>query len=431
MQYLLPLYILAATICTIHAAPVDVSEPEKREVTASQAASSAYASLQWSSVKDSNFGSASNFHTYSKDSNPIRGVNLGGWLLLEPWINTDLFSTANFGSNSIPADEFNFVNTLGYAKAGNLLEAHYASWITQSDFATMKSYGLNAVRIPIGYWAWKLMSTDKFYQGSQVTYLEKAISWAKAEGMYVWIDVHGSPGSQNGYDSSGHKNFHDWNGYDNIDQTKEVLNYVFAKYGGETYADTVIGIELVNEPLVGGTGGVTQDFLSGFYSDVISSVRNTIGSHQNIILQDGYVSQGAWAGKSYNSDSKIMYDTHLYMLYNDYLKNLNFEEKISQVCSWGTQIAALSYKEMVGEFTAAFDADSNSVYTKTINNWSASDKSTISRFVQAEFNAFEKGYGWFFWNWKMGNSDQWDFQKLVQNGVIPNPVSKRTYSDCK
>ena len=32
-------------------------------------------------------------------------------------------------------------------------------------------------------------------------YLEKAISWAQTAGMRVWIDCHGSPGSQNGWAS--------------------------------------------------------------------------------------------------------------------------------------------------------------------------------------------------------------------------------------
>lgn len=248
--------------------------------------------------------------------------------------------------------------------------------------------------------------------------------------MKVWIDLHGVPGSQNGYDSSGHKDTHDWAGYNNMDDTKKILRYIFNKYGGTTYKDTVIGIELVNEPLVG-DNGVTQDTLSDFYQGAITEIRNTVKSKQNIVLHDGYQSQGAWTGKSYNSGSNLIYDTHLYMLYNDYYKSLDYEGKIKQVCSWGNEISGLNYKEVVGEFTAAFDANSNSVYTKKISEWSNSDKKKISRFVQAEFNAFEKNYGWFFWNWKMGDSDQWDFQVLVKNGVIPNPVSKRTYNDCK
>lgn len=396
--------------------------------TGDGAMSQAYSKLNFESVKG-DMGSWSDFLTYTKGNTPIRGVNLGGWLVLEPWMNTDLFSETNFPSGKIPEDEFNFVDTLGYSKAGQLLEEHYLLWITEQDFETMSSYGLNAVRIPIGYWAWKLMATDKYYQGSQAAYLDKAIGWARTHNLKVWIDLHGVPGSQNGYDSSGHKYFHDWNGWNNMDETKEVLSYIFAKYGGTSYKDVVIGIELVNEPLVGGDG-ISMDTLSSFYSSTIQSVRNSIGSNQNIIVHDGYQQQGAWTGQSFNLDDHLVYDTHLYVLFDSFISKMSFEEKVSQVCSWGNTISGLPYKVVVGEMTLAWDTDSNSIFSQKISQWSSTDKDQISRFTQAQFNAYEKNYGWFYWNWKMGDSDQWDFQKLVQHGVIPNPVSERTHFDC-
>lgn len=420
------LLILFNCLAFTQSVPVSISK------RSGEAPSLAYANLDFKAVVDSNMGSESNFYSWTKGgSNPIRGVNLGGWLSLEPWINTDLFSSSVFGDNAIPEDEFNFVNSLGYDEAGKLLESHYSSWITEKDFEKMASLGLNAVRIPVGYWAWKLMSTDKYYQGSQANYLNKAIDWARSNKMHVLIDLHATPGSQNGYDSSGHKGFHDWSGWQNMPQTIEVLQYIFAEYGGEKYADVVMGIELVNEPLVGGDGGISQDTLSSWYSSAYDAIRNSVGSQQNIILHDGYTSQGSWGQFPHNDDSNLVYDTHLYMLYNDYLKALSYDQKIEQVCSWGQQVSSLGYKEFVGEFTAAWNADPNSIYTKTIDQWSQDDKDKLSRFVQAEFNAFEKTYGWFFWNWKMGNSDQWSFEVLVDHSVIPNPVSQRTYDDCK
>ena len=62
--------------------------------------------------------------------------------------------------------------------------------------------GLNFVRIPIGYWAFQLLDNDPYVQG-QVQYLEKALGWARKNNIRVWIDLHGAPGSQNGFDNSG------------------------------------------------------------------------------------------------------------------------------------------------------------------------------------------------------------------------------------
>lgn len=55
------------------------------------------------------------------------------------------------------------------------------------------------MRIPIGYWAYEVASGEPYIQG-QHEYLLKAIGWAGKHGLKVIIDLHGVPGSQNGYD---------------------------------------------------------------------------------------------------------------------------------------------------------------------------------------------------------------------------------------
>ena len=59
-------------------------------------------------------------------------------------------------------------------------------------------FRLNHVRIPIGYWAYEVASGEPYIQG-QYEYLLKAIGWAGKHGLKVIIDLHGVPGSQNGY----------------------------------------------------------------------------------------------------------------------------------------------------------------------------------------------------------------------------------------
>lgn len=379
---------------------------------------SAYAALDYRTVMDTQ-GAEGN---YFGKGNPVRGVNLGGWLVIEPWMNTDFVPSGT-------ADEFSFCSNLGYSACGDALEKHYSSYITEDDFLQMLSLGLNAVRIPIGYWAFKLEGPDKFNKGSQEKYLQKALGWAKNHNIKVMIDLHGVPGSQNGYDSSGHKDTHDWAGYSNMDETKQILNYIFAKYGGNTYGDTVMGIELVNEPLTSGQGSVTADTLSNWYAGAIDQIRNLVKSKQRVVLQDGYLPQGTFNGKSYNSQN-VWYDTHMYVLYASGLKDMSLDDKVKQVCTWGSQLASNQYPTVVGEFTAAWDSNSNGPFTKAIGSWTSDQKAQMTRFVEAQFNAFEKNYGWFFWNWK-STSDQWSFQALVKAQVIPSPVTLRSSSECK
>jgi glucan 1,3-beta-glucosidase len=70
-------------------------------------------------------------------------------------------------------------------------------------------YGLNHVRIPIGYWAFDIVEGEPFIPG-QLAYLDKAVTWARAHNIKIQLDLHGVPGSQNGYDHSGRKGAANW-----------------------------------------------------------------------------------------------------------------------------------------------------------------------------------------------------------------------------
>lgn len=59
-------------------------------------------------------------------------------------------------------------------------------------------FSLNHVRVPIGYWAWDVSAGEPYIQG-QLPYLRDAVKWAGNHGLKLIIDLHGVPGSQNGY----------------------------------------------------------------------------------------------------------------------------------------------------------------------------------------------------------------------------------------
>jgi glucan 1,3-beta-glucosidase len=82
-------------------------------------------------------------------SNPyrqhLRGVNLGGWLVLEKWMKPSLFA------GLAATDETTWCAELGSAAPARL-RAHWDGWITREDFLWIADHGLNAVRIPVGHW---------------------------------------------------------------------------------------------------------------------------------------------------------------------------------------------------------------------------------------------------------------------------------------
>ena len=125
--------------------------------------------------------------SFDYNNDKVRGVNLGGWFVLEPWITPKLFSDT--GREDI-VDEYTFTQKLGKQEASRRLESHWASWITEADFKEIASVGLNHVRIPVGYWALAPRDKDPYVQG-QIPYLDKAVQWARNAGLKVMLDIHG------------------------------------------------------------------------------------------------------------------------------------------------------------------------------------------------------------------------------------------------
>ena len=66
---------------------------------------------------------------------PLRGVNLGGWLILEEWLTPEVFE----GTGAV--DQFTFDQVPG---AELRLQSHWSSYITEADFLDWVSWGINA-----------------------------------------------------------------------------------------------------------------------------------------------------------------------------------------------------------------------------------------------------------------------------------------------
>jgi len=122
-------------------------------------------------------------------SGKIRGVNLGGLFIIEPWMMTSEWQAMGCGAYD---SEFDCVAGLGQHKADLAFRKHWNTWITQADFAEMKSYGINTVRIPLGYWMKESLvyrDSEHFATGA-FRYLERAVGWARDAGIYVILDLH-------------------------------------------------------------------------------------------------------------------------------------------------------------------------------------------------------------------------------------------------
>lgn len=173
----------------------------------------------------------------------LRGVNIGAWLVLEKWMTPEVFDIAPSTD-----DEFTLCESLGADACRSHLESHWSGdWFDQNTVRDLQAAGINALRIPIGFWAFD--NADTPYVQGAAEWMDKAIGWAREANMKVWVDLHGAPGSQNGFDNSGHAGEVNWQKDGNIERTRAVLVQMAKRYGTKEYKDVVAAIQLINEPI--------------------------------------------------------------------------------------------------------------------------------------------------------------------------------------
>ncbi|WWC87111.1 uncharacterized protein L201_001997 [Kwoniella dendrophila CBS 6074] len=372
----------------------------------------------------------------------IRGVNLGGWLLTEEWITPSVYT-------SDAADEWHLCLDLGKKKCLSTLQDHWKSFFTRDDFEEIKEAGLNSLRIPIGYWAVDLQDDEPYVSG-QYPYLIQAINWARELGLTVLIDLHGAPGSQNGQDNSGliGPTLFPTN-TSNLDRTINVLKNLTSEFSQtDIYGDqTVIGIELLNEPRLSNTFTMTQ--LKDFYTQASEAISG-INTNMNIIMHDAFWGPQYWenydplpssSSSSTNNDQFII-DTHQYYAFEP-LNNLPHDIILEKVCNI-SKILKLTNQNMlptiVGEWSLETGHSPNSSSSNLQNkNDNSQEKRTWFRlFFESQLAAYspssatntmnsgqnQPSKGWYYWTWKTDyDIDTWSYRRGVQQGYIPKDVS--------
>lgn len=147
----------------------------------------------------------------------------------------------------------------------------------------MKTAGLNAIRIPLGYWAVDVQD-DEPYVAGQYPYLIQAVHWAQEVGLQVMIDLHGAPGSQNGQDNSGligpvlfATNT------SNSDRSLDVLRNLTEEFSQSVYGGAVTAIELLNEPRLD-DDDFTMSRLKDFYANGAEVVSRAEPNNINVAV---------------------------------------------------------------------------------------------------------------------------------------------------
>ncbi|KAI0751685.1 glycoside hydrolase superfamily [Daedaleopsis nitida] len=387
---------------------------------------------------------------YSKDQ--IRGVNLGGWLVLEPFIVPALFEKyQNVTPNpAIPGGQAVDEWTLSVAmlndtsEGGGIqqLEDHYRTFITEQDFAQIAGAGLNWVRLPVPYWAIETWPGEPFLARTAWTYVLQAFKWARKYGLRIYLELHTVPGSQNGYNHSGRLgpiNFlNGYMGIANAQRTMDYVRYIAEFISQKEYEDVVPMFGIINEPLLGIIG---QDQLTRFYLQAHDMIRDItgIGNGAYIVIHDGFQAPAIWKDFLPGADRFIL-DTHPYVAFGgDFNHPLDYWPQVGCVSYSNNQSQVDFGITLSGEFSGAINncgkwvvgVGQESTFAECPTwddwqNWTPDMKTGIKNFVMSQMDGMALP-GYFFWTWKIGNSSVsgkveapfWSYQLGLENGWIP------------
>lgn len=276
---------------------------------------------------------------------PIRGVNLGGWLSLEPFITPSLFNTYKADQNIV--DEYSLTALLGPSKAAQVLEKHYAQFITEDDFASIQAAGFDHVRIPYSYWAVTTYPGDPYVPKISWRYLLRGIEYARRYGLRVNLDLHALPGSQNGWNHSGRQGTIGWlNGTDgalNAQRSLDLHTQLSTFFAQPRYQNVITIYGLVNEPKM---IALPQSAVVDWTERAAQVVRKG-GMNQTIAFGDGFLGVEKWQGQLQGISGMVL-DAHEYTIFDPNLIVLNHTAKVQYACTGWTGQMKLSEDTTTG-----------------------------------------------------------------------------------
>lgn len=236
----------------------------------------------------------------------LKGTNAGGYLLQEMWM-TLTKKTDNVGCQKQIIDKLKERFPKNYKTLLDLYEDKY--W-QESDFDNCKELGMNVIRLP--FWYKNLLDDN----GNIISTGFERINWfveqAGKRGIYVILDMHGVPGSQNGQDHSGDTtqgvSFFQGSNASRYQQTAINLWVEIAR----RYKDNpvVAGYDLLNEPYTSEEVKLTTRTVWDYYDKAYRAIRAVDSEH--IIIMEATWEPSRLPNPAEYGWTNVMYEYHSY-----------------------------------------------------------------------------------------------------------------------
>lgn len=339
----------------------------------------------------------------------FHGVNISGWLVLEPWVTPSLFA----GTGAF--DELELAEAVEPARYERMLAAHREEFIGEQDFARIASRGYDAVRLQVPWFVFGDAGPLAGPSAGCLRYVDLAFDWAQAAGLDVLLDIALTPGQ----DPLSPTSF--------FGETESLRNAVIevaaalaARYEARS---NFMGIQPVDELRARArkgfhvVEGVPPHLIRNFYRDVYDAVREAAGEAPAIVFNDAG-EPGMWRGfMSPSRYENVWLDCHVY----HYSEAMNAagpagvrklvedsRRYVQEACKSGLPV-------VVGEWSSALPlADAGMTPEGRI---------ALERvYTAGQMGAFAQSRGWFFQTWKTeGRLSSWDARVALssfENGMF-------------
>ncbi|MDA8298259.1 MAG: cellulase family glycosylhydrolase [Actinomycetota bacterium] len=201
----------------------------------------------------------------------LRGTCLGGWMNMENFItgfpaNEALMRSAVLAEIGVDRSEFFF---------NRLLHDFFSA--ADADF--LASLGLNSIRVPINYHHFESDRRPFEVDERGFEHLDRLIALCGERGIYVIVDLHAVPGSQNYHwhsDNPTHvASF--WTQRQFQDRVVHLWEVIADRYNG---VSAVAGYNPLNEP-----ADASRSLIGPFYERLVAAIRSVDSRH--ILFVDG------------------------------------------------------------------------------------------------------------------------------------------------
>lgn len=362
----------------------------------------------------------------------LRGINAGqillqeGWMspfALEPLKNED-GSYVKDADGNIQYPEFSEEEFRAGIKSNpnlnsynmeTLMKIYWESFFSEEDFRIIKEdLKMNVIRLPFYYL--NILNEDLTLKDEEqaFAYLDWFIQQAAKQGLYVVLDLHGAPGSQNGFEHSGAKEREAkfWTSEKNIKATIALWQYV-----SKHYTETKPGLgkwiatyDILNEPTDEYNTKTTEECWKVF-DQIYDAIR--ANGDQHVVTMEGCWGFEALPDPALYDWENVQYEYHWYNWWSDILP-YDLLYAYYDMNNIGRDYNVPVY---IGEFTCFEDKEA----------WA----DTLKLFDQ-------RNYSWTIWNYKTTVTGWWtsswgvytcQLKAVTENEDLKCNISTCTYEE--